>query len=84
MEDDVLRTIARLDGTPFPSTAQLASRWLSGRLPAIRRKIPDVDLETALRDVSEFVAALTAQGILRISDHPMAAGGSALAEGGRA
>src|ERR1700724_476691 len=34
MEDAALRTIARLDGTPFPSTAQLASRWLSGRVPA--------------------------------------------------
>jgi hypothetical protein len=35
MEDAVLQTIARLDGTPFPSTAKLASRWLSGRLPAL-------------------------------------------------
>jgi hypothetical protein len=34
MEDAVLRTIARLDGTPFPSTAQLGWRWLRGRLPA--------------------------------------------------
>ena len=34
MEDGVLRAIARLDGTPFPSTARLASRWLRGRLPA--------------------------------------------------
>lgn len=33
MEDAVLRTIARLDGTPFPSTTRLASRWLKGRLP---------------------------------------------------
>ena len=33
MEDALLRTIARLDGTPFPSTARLASRWLLGRLP---------------------------------------------------
>ncbi|MGZ4615172.1 MAG: hypothetical protein ACXV4A_06395 [Actinomycetes bacterium] len=33
MEDAVLRTIARLDGTPFPSTARLASGWLRGRLP---------------------------------------------------
>jgi hypothetical protein len=32
-EDAVLRTIARLDGTPFPSTARLASRWLRGRIP---------------------------------------------------
>jgi hypothetical protein len=34
MEDAVLRTIARLDGTPFPSSAQLGWRWLRGRLPA--------------------------------------------------
>jgi hypothetical protein len=34
MDDAVLRTIARLDGTPFPSTAGLASRWLLGRAPA--------------------------------------------------
>ncbi|MER7007102.1 hypothetical protein ABT297_29245 [Dactylosporangium sp. NPDC000555] len=32
MEDAVLRTIARLDGTPFPSTARLAGRWFSGRV----------------------------------------------------
>jgi hypothetical protein len=35
-EDALLRTIARLDGTPFPSTARLAGRWLRGRLPAMR------------------------------------------------
>src|SRR5204862_2293692 len=38
MEDAVLRTIARLDGTPFPSTARLASRWLRGRVPLRRRR----------------------------------------------
>jgi len=32
MEDAVLRTIARLDGTPFPSTAKLVGRWASGRV----------------------------------------------------
>ena len=37
MEDGVLRSIARLDGTPFPSTARLAGRWLSGRLPVRQR-----------------------------------------------
>jgi hypothetical protein len=37
MEDAVLRAIARMDGTPFPSTARLASRWLSGRVPPVRR-----------------------------------------------
>lgn len=36
MEDAVLRVVARLDGTPFPSTARLAGRWLRGRLPAVR------------------------------------------------
>ena len=37
MEDAILRTIARLDGTPFPSTARLAGRWLSGRVPLKQR-----------------------------------------------
>ena len=37
MEEAVLRTVARLDGTPFPSTAQLAWRWARGRLPHPRR-----------------------------------------------
>ncbi len=35
-EDAVLRTIARLDGTPFPATVRLASGWLRGRMPPIR------------------------------------------------
>ncbi len=47
MEDAVLQTIARLDGTPFPSTARLASRWLLGRAPAVRPQVRDVGLETA-------------------------------------
>jgi hypothetical protein len=45
-DDAVLRTVARLNGTPFPSTARLASRWLRGRLPNLRRKV-DSTLETA-------------------------------------
>jgi hypothetical protein len=36
MEDAALRAVARLDGTPFPSTARLFGRWLSGRVPAWR------------------------------------------------
>jgi hypothetical protein len=47
MEQAVLRTIARLDGTPFPSTARLASRWLAGRIPARRHQAAPADLETA-------------------------------------
>ncbi len=49
MEDAVLRTIARLDGTPFPSTTRLASRWLFGRAPAIRRQARDIKLRA--RDI---------------------------------
>ncbi|SBT47520.1 hypothetical protein [Micromonospora narathiwatensis] len=40
MEEAVLRTVARLDGTPFPSTAQLAWRWARGRVPDPRRRPP--------------------------------------------
>ena len=47
MEDAVLRTIARMDGTPFPSTARMTSRWLSGRVPTINRHPRIADLETA-------------------------------------
>jgi hypothetical protein len=47
MEDAVLRTVARLDGTPFPSTARLASRWVRGRVPAIRRGSRELELESA-------------------------------------
>ncbi|MEU1607947.1 hypothetical protein [Micromonospora matsumotoense] len=36
MEQAVLQTVARLDGTPFPSTAQLAWRWARGRVPQLR------------------------------------------------
>ena len=37
MEDQLLRTIARTDGTPFPATATLVGRWLRGR---VRRAAP--------------------------------------------
>jgi hypothetical protein len=37
MEDELLKAIARMDGTPFPSTASLAARWARGR---IRRAAP--------------------------------------------
>jgi hypothetical protein len=32
MEDALLRTIARMDGTPFPSSTSLARRWVRGRM----------------------------------------------------
>lgn len=57
MEDAVLRTIARLDGTPFPKTAELATRWALGRL---RRPAP---LEATY--CAELVATTyTAMGLL--------------------
>jgi hypothetical protein len=63
MEGAVLQTIARMDGTPFPSTARMASQWLSGRVPAVRRKVRDADLETAY--CAEVLAATyQAMGLL--------------------
>ncbi|MEV4111164.1 hypothetical protein [Nonomuraea sp. NPDC049695] len=47
MEDAALRTVARLDGTPFPSTARLAGRWAKGRLPRLRRRLKEETLESA-------------------------------------
>jgi len=63
MENAVLRTIARLDGTPFPSTAQLATRWLRGRVPAFRRGARQAELESAY--CAEVVAVTyAAMGLL--------------------
>jgi hypothetical protein len=45
-EDRLLRVIARMDGTAFPTTARLTGRWLRGRLPTASdwvRGIPVVD-----------------------------------------
>jgi hypothetical protein len=53
MEDKALKTVARLDGTPFPSSAQLAMRWVRGRVPQMRPRrwqhgpVGESDLETA-------------------------------------
>ena len=69
MEDALLRTIARLDGTPFPSTTGLASRWLLGRAPALRDQAPGTSLETAY--CAEVLAATyQAMGLLTSSRRP--------------
>ena len=52
MEDRALRAVARLDGTPFPSSAQLAWRWVRGRVPRLQAPWQQVEaaesaLETA-------------------------------------
>jgi hypothetical protein len=68
MEDAVLRTIARLDGTPFPSSAQLAWRWLRGRAPALGR-VREQALETAY--CAEVVAiTYEAMGLLPAGRSP--------------
>jgi len=69
MEDAVLRTIARLDGTPFPTTARLASRWLRGRVPIRSRSTRATDLETAY--CAEVVAVTyEAMGLLPTGRRP--------------
>src|SRR4051812_9013002 len=57
MEDAVLTTVARLDGTPFPSTAALVGRWARGR---VRRRA-----EAEMTYCAEVVAATyAAMGLL--------------------
>ena len=81
MEDAVLRTIARLDGTPFPSTAEMGWRWLRSRVPgrtvslpvrigpALGRPARARTLETAY--CAEVVAmTYTAMGLLRPGRNP--------------
>jgi hypothetical protein len=69
MEDAVLRTIARMDGTPFPSVRRLASRWLSGRIPVVRQQAGETDLETAY--CAEVLAVTyQAMGLLPASRRP--------------
>lgn len=43
--DAALRSVSRLDGTPFPSTAAMAGRWFGGHLPG--RVVQGADLENA-------------------------------------
>jgi hypothetical protein len=63
MEDALLRTVARLDGTPFPSMARLSSGWLRGRMPRLPRGEQDAGLETAY--CAEIVAVTyQAMGLL--------------------
>jgi len=64
IEDRALRAVARLNGTPFPSTTGLAARWLRGRLP-VGRKNREAALETAY--CAEIVA-LTYQSMGLLPD----------------
>jgi hypothetical protein len=54
MEDELLRTIARMDGTPFPSTAKLVGRVLRGKV----RKDAGAELAYCAEVVAEAYAAM--------------------------
>ena len=69
MDDAALRMIARLDGTPFPSTARLAGRWVRGRLPGRADPHAGEALETAY--CAEVVAVTyEAMGLLPAGRRP--------------
>jgi hypothetical protein len=53
-EDALLRTIARMDGTPFPATAALAGRWLRGRA----RRAASVEVTYCAEVVAATYAAM--------------------------
>ena len=68
MEDKALRTVARLDGTPFPSSAQLAWRWARGRVPRIRAPWHQSETDQATLETAYCAEVLartyTAMGLL--------------------
>ena len=63
-EDQLLKVIARMDGTAFPTTARLTARWFRGRLPTVSdwtRGLPFVHKmvrESAERDKDERRSSL--------------------------
>ena len=76
MEDAALRTVSRLDGTPFPSMANLAGSWLKSRAGKARSRDKgekegeeEGDLETAY--CAEIVAMTYVEMGLLPSDRPL-------------
>ncbi|WP_328412336.1 hypothetical protein [Nocardia sp. NBC_00403] len=69
MEDSLLRTIARLDGTPFPSTAGLAGRWLRGRARLPRRKPRQVTAQKLENAYCAEIVAATYQAMGLLPQH---------------
>jgi hypothetical protein len=67
-EDAVLRTVARMDGTPFPTSAGLIGRWVRNRGRRTRPK-DQASLETAF--CAEIVAmTYVAMGLLPAERSP--------------
>jgi len=65
-ENRLLRVIARMDGTPFPSTSRLTLRWLRGQLPTRYdwvRGLPWIDARVRIDAAAKGRAT---QGRLRI------------------
>ena len=71
-EDAVLRTIARMDGTPFPTSLGLATRWITSKRPGRRRESRDVAAEPGLETAyCAEIVALTYQAMgLLPADRP--------------
>ncbi|WP_174567174.1 hypothetical protein [Nocardia yamanashiensis] len=63
MEDAALRTVARLDGMPFPSTSALAGRWLRGRVPLPKRPKTDAADPNLENAYCAEIVALTYQAM---------------------
>ncbi|QCQ90799.1 hypothetical protein [Rhodococcus sp. SGAir0479] len=59
-EDALMRTIARMDGTPFPSSVHLAARWFGGRLPGRRERVGRGRGERRTRVESAYCAEVVA------------------------
>jgi hypothetical protein len=62
-EDRLLKVIARMNGTPFPSTARLTGRWIRGQLPTVSdwtRGIPF--LHKKVRESAERRKAVKREG----------------------
>jgi hypothetical protein len=58
MEDAALRTVARLAGTPFPSTAGMVGSWLKGRVRHSGRKARDLEKAYCAEIVAATYAAM--------------------------
>jgi hypothetical protein len=67
-EDAVMRSIARLDGVSFPSTARLAGRWLRGRDAYVARRDRDRPRPRPEEAYCAEVVALTMQEMGLLGD----------------
>jgi hypothetical protein len=62
MEDAALRAVARLDGTPFPSTTALAGRWVRGRAGRVRVPVEKLRAPVGKLPIGKWLGKLTRSG----------------------